>query len=378
MRAILPSLVLIAALAFASGADAASRIDCPLRNQAYSIDTPLIDILLKPEARALVEQQSPGAWERVPARWQDTGNQSFGAIVSLRWLSRMMQFSAEDLARIDAGLHRLRLTNANREARCRRYDIERPQLANSAAPVRVLLFEKITGFRDGPSVSAGRAAFVDIAARHGWALTISDRGAVMRPEILRQFQVVVWNNVSGDVLTVSQRRAFQRYIETGGAFVGVHGSGGDPVYWWGWYADTLIGARFLSHPESPQFQAARVNISTSASSSSSSSSSSSGIGADLAPGWTMTDEWYSFRSNPRASGAQVIASLDESTYSPLGHAGLDLHMGDHPIAWTKCIGRGRSFYSAIGHMPETYSEPHYARMLDEAMVWAVSGRCQPG
>jgi type 1 glutamine amidotransferase len=70
----------------------------------------------------------------------------------------------------------------------------------------------------------------------------------------------------------------------------------------------------------------------------------------------------------------VIARLDESTYKPEGF-GRNLRMGDHPIAWTKCIGKGRMFYSAIGHRPEAYSEPHNVAMLETAVDWAaVSGK----
>ena len=46
-------------------------------------------------------------------------------------------------------------------------------------------------------------------------------------------------------------------------------------------------------------------------------------------------------------------------------------MGDHPIAWTRCVGDGRSFYSAIGHRPETYSEPHHVQLLEQAIAWAA-------
>jgi len=163
------------------------------------------------------------------------------------------------------------------------------------------------------------------------------------------------------VLTLSQRQVFKSYIERGGGFVGVHGSGGDPVYYWDWYADTLIGARFAGHPMNPQFQDARVVI----------EDDQSAIVRNLAPGWTMKDEWYSFRSNPRTGGARVLAALDEASYSLKGMAGEDLHMGDHPIAWTKCIGNGRSFYSAIGHRPESYSEPHYVKLLEQGITWAA-------
>jgi uncharacterized protein len=46
-------------------------------------------------------------------------------------------------------------------------------------------------------------------------------------------------------------------------------------------------------------------------------------------------------------------------------------MGDHPIAWTQCIGDGRSFYSAIGHRPESYIEPHSVRLLEQGIAWAA-------
>jgi type 1 glutamine amidotransferase len=56
-------------------------------------------------------------------------------------------------------------------------------------------------------------------------------------------------------------------------------------------------------------------------------------------------------------------------------------MGDHPIAWTRCVGNGRAFYSAIGHRPEGYAEPHYVALLEQATVWAAGSgetRCNAG
>jgi hypothetical protein len=91
----------------------------------------------------------------------------------------------------------------------------------------------------------------------------------------------------------------------------------------------LIGARFAGHPMNPQFQDAKVIV----------VDDKSVIIRELAPGWTMKDEWYSFHTNPRASGAHVLAALDESSYVQKGMAGEDLHMGNHPIAWAKCSCR---------------------------------------
>jgi len=48
-----------------------------------------------------------------------------------------------------------------------------------------------------------------------------------------------------------------------------------------------------------------------------------------------------------------------------------IRMGDHPIAWTQCIGNGRSFYTAIGHRPEGYSEPNTNKLLQQGVAWAA-------
>jgi len=235
----------------------------------------------------------------------------------------------------------------------------------------MLVFDKITGYRDGPSVDSAATALQGIAGRRGWTLVTSDNGAVFNARDLGRFDVVVWNNISGDALTLPQRAAFQAWVRRGGGFAGMHGSGGDPVYFWSWYADDLLGARFKSHPGNPQFQEARVVV----------EAGDSGVTAGLGPEWRMTEEWYSFSTNPRATGAHVLATLDEATYSPVGMNGMDLRMGDHPIAWTRCIGNGRSFYTAIGHRPESYVEPHSLQLLEQGIAWAAgkgSSRCVDG
>lgn len=353
-------LAALAMLAMTSAANA-QRIDCPLRNAGYSADSPVMDVLLKPEGRAAIERARPGLLSLLPARFISTESPSFSAILSVRTLFAMGGAPAEAVTQADTELRALRVTDADRVARCARYDVARPEITFAEGRPRVLVFEKMTGFRDGPSVDAARTALVAMGERNNWSVVVTEQGGAITPSILRNVDVIVWNNVSGDVLTLTQRRALQRWVQRGGGFVALHGSGGDPTYFWDWYVDTLIGARFTSHTMEPQFQDARVVI-----------ASDAHIGSDLAPGWTMNDEWYSFASNPAANGARIVARLDESTYSPVGRGGQDLRMGDHPIAWTRCIGQGRSFYSAIGHRPETYSDANHVRLLEQAITWAAN------
>lgn len=315
---------------------------------------------MSPAAKAVVEREFGKPIDSGPGSFIGTEAPTFAAIVSLREGGGMLRQPPEVVARADVALRRLPVTPADRIARCARYDNEVPRFVLPADKPRLLLFEKINGFKDTPSVNAAHDAFVELARQNGWALVTTDRGGAFNPATLRQFDAVIWNNVSGDVLTLSQRRAFRAFIERGGAFIGVHGSGGDPAYFWEWYADKLIGARFLAHPMNTQFQDARISVES--------------VGHPVTTGlpgqWVMNDEWYSFRSNPRKVGATILATLDEDTYKPEGH-GRDLRMGDHPIAWTNCIGKGRMFYSAIGHRPETYTTPEYRLMLTNAVNWVT-------
>lgn len=353
-----------------AGPAPAAELDCPLRDARFSVDSPLVDLLLSDAAKAIIDRHTGSGVARIPPFISGTQAPTFAAILTLRSAFQLgMAPAPADVNRLDADLRALPVTAGDRSARCARYDDERPRFGPApAGKPRVLLFTKITGFRDDPSVTAAQDAVQAMAARRGWSLVATDRGGALHPSVLRDFDVVIWNNISGDVLTLSQRKAFQRFVERGGGFVGIHGAAGDPVYFWDWYVDTLIGARFIGHPMDPQFQDARIVL----------ADNSTGVGSDLPREWTLKDEWYSFARSPRANGAIVVASLDEHSYKPgnAPYGGPPLAMGDdHPIAWARCVGRGRSFYSAIGHRPETYSNATHVRLLEQAIEWAASGRC---
>jgi len=358
-------LAMLAAAAIASPALAKGKpvTDCPNRDAPFSAASPMIDLLLSPAARAVVSEGKADMFAKAPPNFMGTEPPTFAAILTLKEAARFTGMSADKIAALDTELRKLPVTDADRVARCRRYDNEAIKVAKASGRPNLLLFEKINGFKDVPSVNAAHEAIVAMAARKGWAVTVTDKGGAFTPATLRRFDAVIWNNISGDVLTLSQRAAFKRYLEQGGGYVAMHGSAGDPVYFWDWYVDGLLGARFIGHPMAPQFQEARIAV-----------NKDHPLAAALPAEWRMTDEWYSFRTNPRAVGAKVLLTLDESTYKPDGMMGQNLRMGDHPLAWTNCIGKGRMFYSAIGHRPETYSQPQHVTLLEDAIKWVAGER----
>ena len=353
-------------------AEAAGKADCPAARAAYSSRTTVLDLLLDPRTRAVLDRQ--GALKGLPPSFLQTTPPTFAAIITPRQLMTQSDFPLPGLPQgaraadaLDAALAGVPVTEAAAVRRCARYDHQAPALPKPDRRPAILVFEKITGFRDSPSVNAAHQAFAGMAARRGWSITFTDNGAAFNRAQLRAYDAVVWNNISGDALTLPQEQAFRAYLAAGGGFAGVHGSAGDPAYVWDWYADRLIGARFIGHPLNPQFQAAKVVV----------EAPGSGVAAHLPKSWTMTEEWYSFAGSPRANGAHVLAHLDEASYSP----GPRLAMGDHPIAWTRCIGDGRAFYTAIGHRPESYTQPESISLLEEGVAWAAgqgTTRCASG
>jgi type 1 glutamine amidotransferase len=339
-----------------------SGVDCPAAYRRYSSDTVLMDLLINPVTHRILDKDLPDLLTGLPELVTRTTPPSFSAIFDVRTVAefKKMPLSPITLATLDADLSTVSTTDASALARCARYDAGPSGLPTRVRKPSVLVFSKVNGYRDVDAVNAAAAALRQMAADRGWTVVFTENGASMNPADLAHFSVVVWNNVSGDVLTVSQRRAFRTYVEAGGGFAAFHGSGGDPRYDWDWYADTLIGARFIGHPRSPQFQAASVLV----------EDPTNWVTQGLPSQWTMTEEWYSFKTSPRLSGARILAKLDESTYNATT-GDSDLRMGDHPIAWTRCVVNGRSFYSAIGHRPENYSEPHARLLLERGIAWAA-------
>jgi uncharacterized protein len=312
----------------------------------------------------VVNKAMPGRLDKMPPSFAGTETPTFAAILTVETAARFTGMDPAALPAIDAELRKLSVKEADKIARCARYDNEVPLFDLPKGKPRLLVFGKINGFKDVPSVEAAEAALKAMAERKGWALAFTDKGGAFNAKTLRQFDAVIWNNISGDVLTLAQRKAFQNYLTKGGGFVGVHGTAGDPVYFWDWYADTLIGARFAGHPRNPQFQEARIVV-----------DKSHNLSSALPIEWRMTDEWYSFKTNPRKAGAKVLLTLDEASYNPNDPQMPDLVMGaDHPLAWTNCIGKGRMFYSAIGHRPETYAFPTHVTLLENAIGWVAGAK----
>ena len=92
--------------------------------------------------------------------------------------------------------------------------------------------------------------------------------------------------------------------------------------------------------------------------------------------WVWTDEWYSYLPEPVADNLVDIITINEKSYDPNRMWGTDRvsAMGDyHPISWHHEFEGGRSFYTRMGHLPESYEDPLFLAHIFGGIYWAATG-----
>jgi hypothetical protein len=82
----------------------------------------------------------------------------------------------------------------------------------------------------------------------------------------------------------------------------------------------------------------------------------------------FTDEFYQVKGFSRED-SHVLLRLDLSKMPP--NNGVHSPNGDFPLAWAKMYGKGRVFYSCLGHSDKTWDDPDVYHMYFEAIRWAL-------
>jgi type 1 glutamine amidotransferase len=219
----------------------------------------------------------------------------------------------------------------------------------SDSPVRVLVLTATAGFRHD-SISTATQVLTSLAASSGeFTVTLTDQAAAIDAAALAQHDVLFFALTSGELpFTAAQRAAILAFVDGGGGFMGAH-SATDTLYQWPEYG-ALVGAYFAGHPWT---QTASVVVENAA------HPSTTGLGSRF----SIQEEFYTFQDNPRPR-VQVLLSLDAASVGA---------SGDFPLAWAQARGAGRSYYNALGHFSETWTDPRFQSQLRGAIRW-VAGR----
>ncbi|MCF0042239.1 ThuA domain-containing protein [Dyadobacter sp. CY399] len=221
------------------------------------------------------------------------------------------------------------------------------------AKVNVLVFSKTASFRH-ESIAAGKTALSKMAKEKGFGVSFTEDAGQFNEPNLKKYNTVVFLNTTGDVLTNEQQVAFERYIQAGGGYTGIHAAT-DTEYEWPWYGQ-LAGAYFLDHPMTPSNVQKGKFIVT---------EKNHWATQGMPDEFEKTDEFYSFKDiSPKI---KVVLKIDEKSY--IGGKNPDFH----PMAWYQEFDGGRSFYTAMGHTDETFSDPLFLNHLYAGIKYTAGG-----
>jgi len=212
---------------------------------------------------------------------------------------------------------------------------------------KILVFSKTEGFRHG-SIEAGITALKKLGTENGFDVVATEDANYIVEDSLRHYAAVVFLNTTRDIINDVQQADFERYIQAGGGFVGVHAAT-DTEYDWPWYT-RLVGATFDGHPNIQEAELQVVDTTHPATS-----------GLDSL--WVKSDEWYNFKNiNP---DIKVLITINEDSYEG-GTNGKD-----HPVSWYHEYDGGRAFYTEMGHTDETFEDAKFLSHLLGGLRYAM-------
>jgi type 1 glutamine amidotransferase len=207
---------------------------------------------------------------------------------------------------------------------------------------------------------------------------VSDDLANFLPGNLQQFDAVVMNNSSGRWITPTdadmRREIFRKhgsdqaaleqvlrqnlldYVAQGGGIAGIHYAIGANTHWPEF--QELFGARYGGHPwnEEVAIKLDEPNHPL--------------VAAFGGRDFRIADEIYQFRDPYSRDRVRVLLSLDTSKTN-MEVQWIDRTDGDFALAWVKSHGKGRLFYTALGHRAEIYREPAILQFFLDGIQFAA-------
>ena len=220
---------------------------------------------------------------------------------------------------------------------------------------RVLVVTHTEGFRHS-SIPIAETTITALGQRSGLfsttlCRTASDVSRMLTRSALADIDAIVFANTTGS-LPVPDLAAVLEWIQDGHGFAGLH-SASDTYHDVPAYLD-MLGNEFLTHGDQATVEAIVENASHPASS-------------PLGQRFRVFDEIYKFTKSNRDS-VTMLLSLDRHPADGLPEAGQP---GDLPLAWAKSFGRGRVFYTALGHREDVWQNTLYQEHILGGIRWVL-------
>ena len=192
--------------------------------------------------------------------------------------------------------------------------------------------------------------------------TLSSDPAALEPASLAQFDAVYLNNTVGDIFATPEvRAAFAAFVANGGGLVGNHGASVASTAWTEF--GEILGARGASHREPDEKALINVEDPTHPITRA----------FDGKP-FEFTDEFYRLAAPYSRDKVRVLLSLDPIATDMMqgrcfGQCLRDDN--DYPVAWIRQHGKGRVFYTSVGHSPPVFWDPRMLEMFLAGVQYAL-------
>jgi type 1 glutamine amidotransferase len=229
----------------------------------------------------------------------------------------------------------------------------------------VLVIGETKGF-EHDSVPDAMAAIYNMGKESGlWDTTMrTDTELLTKKNLgnnaknLNYFDLIVFTSTTGELdMDAGQKQDMLSFVhDDGKGFVGIHAAM-DTNYNWPEYGE-MIGGWFDQHPwmtfnapivhEDPDCPATR----------------------HFPKSFVKYDEIYQPKAWSRDK-VNVLLSLDPGRLDYANNPRIHRTDHDFAVAWSKMYGKGRVFYSTLGHTEEAWDDPDIRKMYFEAIRWAL-------
>jgi len=230
---------------------------------------------------------------------------------------------------------------------------------------KLLAIGVVKGF-EHDSVSHGLATLEKLGRQTGlWdtyirtdaELLTKQKLAAGNAKNLNYFDAVVFYTTGDLGLTAQQKNDLLSFVhDDGKGFLGIH-SATDTYYDWPEYGE-LVGAYFDQHPWGQVHCTLRTEDKTFAAT------------AHFPASFPFYDEIYQFKAPYSRDKLHVLMSVDPASVD-LTNKNVHRTDKDFAVAWTHNYGKGRVFYSSLGHRDEVWDLPDIQKMWIEAVKWAM-------
>lgn len=220
----------------------------------------------------------------------------------------------------------------------------------NAEAENVLVVTVTKGFRHS-SIPTAEAVIGSLAERHGgfsvdYARTDQEIVEKMSLDNLQKYDGVIFANTTGE-LPLPDKKGFIKWIKSGKGFVGMH-SASDTFHHFQPYIK-MLGGEFKTHGKQVE-----VNVLN--------EDSKHPACDHYGPHFKIFDEIYLLKNFDRD---QVHGLLT------LHHHPNSKAPGDYPIAWSKHFGKGKVFYTSLGHREDVWTNADYQMHVLGGILWAI-------